>query len=94
VLFLISSAYVTWQTDGVIARLVYVAYCLSAFSPRQTWDDGLRDLHRKVMEDSRSWLEARGFPRQLVHCYENGQNEHEAAQPAGCIEPCDETPTP
>jgi hypothetical protein len=28
-----------------------------------------RDMHQKVLETSRSWLETRGFPQELAYCY-------------------------
>jgi hypothetical protein len=79
--FLVNKSYVVWQSDGIVARLVYIAFCVSTFSTRQIWHDNFWNLHRKVMENSRSWLETRGFPRELADCYVDDQNKQEASHP-------------
>jgi len=68
-LFTVDSAYVAWQAEGVIARLVYVALCLSAFSQPPTSAEEAR-RYQDVKNKSRSWLETRGFPQELVACYD------------------------
>jgi hypothetical protein len=68
-LFGINSSYLAWQADGIIARLVYVAFCISAFSELQASQPEDQIAHRRVMSSSRSWLETQGFPSELSDCY-------------------------
>jgi hypothetical protein len=68
-LFGINSSYLAWHSDGVIARLVYVAFCMAVLSELQTSQPRDQMAHRRVMSNSRSWLETRGFPRELSDCY-------------------------
>ena len=81
-IFMVNSAYLAWQSDGIIARLIYMAFCMSGFSGRHTSEVESRDIYQKVMKNSRSWLETRGFPQQLVDCYADIQNKPDAAQQA------------
>lgn len=37
-LFNVNPLYLAWRSDGVIARLIYVAFCLSEFSGRHSSD--------------------------------------------------------
>ena len=73
-LFSIDPAYVAWQTDGIIARLVYVAFYVSACSRRKVSQDGVRSTNRSAMEESLSWLKTRGFPDELAACYSMRDN--------------------
>jgi hypothetical protein len=68
-LFVVGSHYLAWKSDGMIARLVYVGFCVSGFSMRQTWDKNFPNVRKEVMAKSRSWLERQCFPPELVECY-------------------------
>lgn len=74
-LYCIGSAYVAWQSDGILARLVYVAFSISEYPQGPTFDEDSWGTQQKVMKNSRSWLETRGFPQQLVDCYPDLQNK-------------------
>lgn len=68
-IFSIDDSYLGWQSDGIIARLVYSAQ-LAAVIPRQVVSDAMsRTLHTTVNTMTRSWLEAQRFPEVLVDCF-------------------------
>ena len=79
-LFGINPSYVAWQSNGVIARLVYVTFCISGFSQRQNSVEEGRAMYQKVLKNSRSWLEAQGFPQELVDCYPDVEDKPDAAE--------------
>src|ERR1017187_1362805 len=68
-LFNVDPLYMSWHSDGIIARLVYVAFCISEFSTHHTSKEEMQERHLIVMKSSGSWLEMRGFPQGLVDCY-------------------------
>jgi hypothetical protein len=68
-LFLVNPAYLLWQADGIITRLIYVGYCVSSFSTHETGDKKYPNLHKEVIDKSRAWLETHQFPHELVECY-------------------------
>jgi hypothetical protein len=70
-LFSAEPGYAAWQSDGIIARLIYVAFCVSAFPEGCTSVEESEGRHKAVLTQSRSWLESRGFPRELIECYAN-----------------------
>ena len=68
----ISSAYVKWQNEGVIARLVYLIYFMAEFprpvlSRKERVEAGPKRL--AVMAQTKAWLEERAFPEALIGCY-------------------------
>jgi hypothetical protein len=68
-IFGISPSYTVWRSDGVIARLVYVAFSISARPPGKGSQEELRERQARVMKSSRSWLEVHGFPEELAACF-------------------------
>jgi hypothetical protein len=68
-LFSVSPRAVDWKTDGIVARLIYVAFCISRFPTGYARPEEAEATHKAVMALSRSWLESRGFPRELVESY-------------------------
>jgi hypothetical protein len=68
-LFSVEPGYGAWQSDGIVARLIYIAFCVSAFPEVCTSVKESEARHNVVMTRSRSWLENRGLPRELVECY-------------------------
>ncbi len=68
-LFSVSPRAVEWKTDGIVARLVYAAFCISRFPTGYARAEEAEATHKAVMALSRSWLENRGFPRELVESY-------------------------
>ena len=75
-LFSVEPTYVAWQSDGIIARLIYIAFCMAEF-PRGHKPGESAGRHKSVVKQARSWLETRGFPEVLIDCYP----EHSGAQP-------------
>jgi hypothetical protein len=68
-IFSINYAYFTYQSDGIIAQLVYSAK-LAALMPRQVYSKTMSDtLHSEARATTRSWLEVRHFPEPLVDCF-------------------------
>jgi hypothetical protein len=68
----INSAYRDWQAEGVIARLVYLAYHMAAFPrtvPSREEQAEVVPKRLAVLAQTKAWLEARGFPPALVECY-------------------------
>ena len=68
-LFSVDPPYVAWRSEGIIARLIYVAFCMSEFPMGHTSGEGSEARHTMVMKRARAWLESRGFPEELVGCY-------------------------
>lgn len=68
-LFGINPSYTAWESDGVVARLVYAAYCISVLSERRTFGEEFRSAHERAMNKSRSWLQTRGFPEESATCF-------------------------
>jgi hypothetical protein len=68
-IFTINYAYVAYQSDGIIALLVYSAK-LAALMPRQIYSKAMSEtLHSEARATTRSWLETRHFPEPLVDCF-------------------------
>jgi hypothetical protein len=68
----INSAYVKWQNEGIIARLVYLIYCMAAFprpvmSRKEQAAAGPRRL--AALAQTKAWLEERAFPGALIGCF-------------------------
>jgi len=74
-LFGINPSWTAWERDGVVARLVYAAFCISVLSERKTVGEEFRSSHQTAMVKSRSWLQTRGFPGDLVACFGVAENE-------------------
>ncbi len=71
-LFTIGPGYVSWRADGIVARLVYIAFCMTEFPTARTSYDDTKRRHDMVKKQARSWLEAHSFPQTLVDCYAEG----------------------
>lgn len=69
-LFSVGAPYVAWQSEGIIARLIYIALCMSEFATGCTSGEESEARHKIVMKRSRAWLEARNFPEELAGCYD------------------------
>jgi hypothetical protein len=68
-IFSIDDSYTAWQSDGIIARLVYAAQ-LATLIPRRVVTKAMsRALHSEVNATTRLWLETRHFPEPLVHAF-------------------------
>jgi hypothetical protein len=68
----INSAYVKWQSEGIIARLVYLIYYMAAFprpvmSRKEQAEAGPKRL--AALAQTKAWVEDRAFPAALVQCY-------------------------
>jgi hypothetical protein len=74
-LFNMDPAYVAWQSEGVIARLVYIAFCISIFCRRGISEDKGPSPYGRAVTETKSWLEARGFPQPLIACYGIGNSK-------------------
>jgi len=68
-LFSIDDSYLAWQTDGIIARLVYSAQLAALFPRRAISKATSQALYSEVMATTRAWLKARTFPKELVDCF-------------------------
>jgi hypothetical protein len=68
-LFSISPRAVEWKSDGIVARLIYIAFCISRFPAGYARPEQAEATHKAVMALSRSWLDSHGFPRELVESY-------------------------
>jgi hypothetical protein len=71
----INEAYAKWQTDGVIAQLVYMFYLMSVFPRHFAYmheDVAVRATHRGVLAKTKVWLEAHNFPEPLAACFSEG----------------------
>ena len=68
-LFSVSPRAVEWKSDGIVARLIYIAFCISRFPAGYARPEQAEATHKAVMALSRSWLESGGFPRELVESY-------------------------
>jgi hypothetical protein len=68
-LFAINPSYAAWEAEGVVARLVYAAFCITVLSERRTFGEEFRSTHQKAMNNCRSWLQTRGFPEELAACF-------------------------
>ncbi len=68
-LFSVEPGYVEWKSEGVLARLIYIAFCVSEFPAACTSVGESEARHSVLKTRSRSWLESRGFPRELIECY-------------------------
>ena len=82
-LFSIDPPYVAWQSEGIIARLIYVAFCMSEFPAGHASGEGSEARHKLVMKEARSWLETRRFSEQLVDCYADLSEAQPDAPPNG-----------
>ena len=82
-LFSLEPAYAAWQSDGIIARLVYIGFCISEFPTGHTSRAEAEDRHKIVVERSRSWLACHSFPDQLVDCYRDHREAQQHAPPKG-----------
>lgn len=68
-IFSINRSYTAYQSDGIIALLVYSAQ-LAALMPRGIYSEAMSvSLHSEARATTRSWLEARHFPEPLVDCF-------------------------
>lgn len=69
---IVSAAYASWQTDGVIAWLVYVAFYITAFPcPPFSREEQRRAhlKHQEVLAQTRAWLELHAFPTAIIGCF-------------------------
>jgi hypothetical protein len=66
-LIAVNRSWTAWQSEGVVARLAYAAFCMSLL--RGTCGEEFRSKHRTVMSHNRSWLRTKGFPGDLVCCF-------------------------
>jgi hypothetical protein len=82
-LFSVDPPYVAWQSEGIIARLIYVAFCMSEFLAGHASGEGFEARHKLVMKQVRSWLETRRFPEQLLDCYADPSGAQPDAPPNG-----------
>jgi|GEM_PF-6466743 hypothetical protein len=73
-MFSIDDSYLAWQTDGIIARLVYSAQLAALFPRRAISKAKSRSLYSEVMATTRAWLEARSFPKELIDCFKEPPN--------------------
>ena len=87
--FSVSDSYADWQSDGIIARLVYAAFLARAF-PRQVISaaDRLaaRARHDDVLAQTGAWLAARSFPEPLVECFQE-ETSGQVTPPNQSLEP-------
>jgi hypothetical protein len=81
--FSVDPPYVTWQSEGIIARLVYVALCMSEFPTGGASGPGAAARHKVVMKQAQSWLETRKFPEELVRSYADPPGAQQDAPPNG-----------
>jgi hypothetical protein len=68
----INSTYAKWQSEGIIARLVYLIYYMAEFSRpvlsrKERAEAGSKRL--AAMAQTKAWLEDRAFPAALIGCY-------------------------
>ena len=68
----INSAYAKWQSEGIIARLVYLVYYMAelprpVLSRKERAEAGPKRL--AAMAQTKAWLEDRAFPAALIGCY-------------------------
>jgi hypothetical protein len=71
-LFTINDRFISWNSDGVIARLVYIAFKLPAFHWRVIRAEdaaAARAAQGSVVAQTRLWLEAHNFPRLLSESF-------------------------
>lgn len=73
-LFSIDDSYLAWQSDGIIARLVYSAQLAASYPRRAISQATSEALHSEVMGKTRAWLEARRFPDELIDCFREPPN--------------------
>ena len=81
-LFSVELPYLAWQSDGLIARLIYIAFCMSEFAGGHKPGESV-GRHKGVIKRSRSWLESRGFPEALIDCYPRDSADQPNAPPNG-----------
>jgi hypothetical protein len=70
--FSINESCTSWQTDGIIARLVYAARLAASGRPRivmKSERPAARALHAMVCAQTSAWLAVRSFPEPLVNCF-------------------------
>ena len=67
------------MSDGMVARLIYIAFCISRFPAGDRGPEQAEATHKAVMAFSRSWSESRGFPRELVESYGYLRTWHRSA---------------
>jgi hypothetical protein len=65
-LFSVHPRAVEWGSDGMVARLVYIAFCISRFPAGYARPEEAEATHKAVMALSHSWLESRSFPHELA----------------------------
>ena len=67
--FSINDSYASWESDGIIALLVYASR-LAASTPRQVISKAAgKASHSEVCAETAAWLEERTFPAPLVSCF-------------------------
>lgn len=70
--FSIDDSYTSWETDGIIARLVYAAHLATSDSPTvtlKTKRPSGRALHAEANATTGAWLESHSFPKPLVNTF-------------------------
>jgi hypothetical protein len=69
-IFSINDAYTVWQSDGIIARIVYSSQLVAQLPRRTVFTNATSQaLHSEVNAKTRLWLEAHSFPEPLVDCF-------------------------
>ncbi len=70
-IFSVSEEWMAWECQGVVARLVYIAYYLAAYPPPVRTETPAAAVltRRTVLAQTRAWVEAHGFSPQLVECF-------------------------
>jgi hypothetical protein len=71
-LYSINDRFVAWGTDGIIARLVYIAFKLATFPWRAVRAHDMaaaRVAQNSVLAQTKRWLEAHNFPAPLCESF-------------------------
>jgi hypothetical protein len=69
---LVNEAYASWQTDGVIAQLVYMFFYMESFPSgvlNRENQVAVKAINRDVLAQTKAWLDAHTFPEKLAECF-------------------------
>jgi hypothetical protein len=76
-LFTINDQFAGWRSDGIIARLVYISFKVSAFPRHAIPPEEVvaRARQHSAVVQTKLWLEAHDFPHLLSESFSNPPSE-------------------